>query len=67
VGPSRKSFIAELEARAGAPRSQPGDRVGGTLAACLHAARAGVAALRVHDVQPLRQALAVAAALEEVR
>lgn len=64
VGPSRKSFLAAIEERAGLPRSAPDDRLGGTLAACLWAARAGASVLRVHDVAALRQALVVARALE---
>lgn len=58
IGASRKGFIGRI---AGVPR--PADRLGGTLAVHLHAARAGAALLRVHDVSQHRQALAVAAAL----
>jgi dihydropteroate synthase len=54
VGPSRKSFISAVD------ESPPSERLGGTIAACLHAARAGAQVLRVHDVAPVRQALAVA-------
>jgi len=54
VGPSRKSFIAALD---GAPAAE---RLGGTIAACLHAAACGARVLRVHDVRAVRQALAVA-------
>lgn len=53
VGPSRKSFIGALD---GAP---PAERLGGTIAACLHAATSGAAVLRVHDVRDVRQALLV--------
>jgi dihydropteroate synthase len=56
VGPSRKSFIASLD---GAP---PGARLGGTIAACLHAVNQGASVLRVHDVAAVRQSLAVARA-----
>jgi len=63
VGPSRKSFIAEAEKLAGLEPSAPDDRIGGTVAACLYAARSGASALRVHDVRALRQALAVEAAI----
>lgn len=59
VGASRKSFLGRV---AGVER--PADRLGATIAAHLHAARLGAALLRVHDVEPHRQALAVAAALE---
>ncbi|MBK7645184.1 MAG: dihydropteroate synthase [Planctomycetes bacterium] len=65
VGVSRKSFVAAIEERAGLPRSAPLERAGGTLAASLWAAREGAAILRVHEVAPLRQALAVEAALAE--
>jgi dihydropteroate synthase len=57
VGASRKSFIRTLH------ESAPDERLGGTLAASLWAARAGAQVLRVHDVAALRQALLVEAAL----
>ncbi len=63
VGVSRKSFVAALEQREGLAGSDPAERLGGTLAASLFAARAGAAILRVHDVAPLRQALLVEQAL----
>jgi len=63
VGVSRKSFLAAIEERAGFAPSAPGGRLGGTLAAALFAAREGATILRAHDVAPLRQALAVQAAL----
>lgn len=53
VGPSRKSFLGSLD---GAP---PEERLGGTVAACLHAASEGASVLRVHDVREVRQALLV--------
>jgi len=64
VGPSRKAFIGVCEERDDLSRSPADERVGGTVAACLAAARAGAAVLRVHDVRALRQALAVEAAIE---
>ena len=64
VGASRKSFIAEVDARYGRARSAPTARLGGTIAAALHAARNGAAALRVHDVEAVRQALAVERAID---
>jgi len=67
VGASRKAFIAVCEERDGSTKSAPDERLGGTIAACLSAARAGAAVLRVHDVRALRQALAVESAIEEVR
>lgn len=56
-GASRKSFIAKLMAEIGAP--PPTDRVPGSVAAALVAARQGAQILRVHDVAATRQALAV--------
>jgi dihydropteroate synthase len=60
VGASRKSFINTLH------ESPPEARLGGTLAASLWAARAGVQVLRVHDVAAHRQALRVEEALSKV-
>jgi len=65
VGASRKAFIGVCEERDGLRKSAPEERVGGTIATCLAAARAGAAVLRVHDVRALRQALAVESALTE--
>lgn len=59
VGPSRKSFIGGVT---GAP---PGERVPGTLAACIFAYLQGARIFRVHDVAPLVQALAVTRAIIE--
>jgi dihydropteroate synthase len=67
VGASRKAFIAVSEEREGLSKSPPDDRVGGTVAACLSAAHAGAAVLRVHDVRALRQALSVTSSIEEAR
>jgi dihydropteroate synthase len=56
VGASRKSFLAR-------DVSTPAqDRVGGSIAAAIAAARYGADALRVHDVLETRQAIAVARA-----
>lgn len=52
-GPSRKSFIGSVDG------SAPADRLGGTIAASLASADKGAHVLRVHDVQAVRQALAV--------
>ena len=60
IGPSRKRFIGELTGEQIAA-----NRGAGTLAACLAAFRRGATIFRVHDVAPLRQALTVAAAVEE--
>jgi dihydropteroate synthase len=59
IGVSRKSAIPRI-AR---DRSSEDQRLGGSIAAALAAARAGAAMLRVHDVAETRQALAVAAAI----
>jgi dihydropteroate synthase len=58
VGPARKSFIAAVDA------APPEHRLGGTIAACVLAAQQGARMLRVHDVQAVKQALAVADAVE---
>jgi dihydropteroate synthase len=60
VGPSRKRFIGEISGSA----DQADDRLPGTIAACIASAQRGAAILRVHDVAPVRQALAVAGAIE---
>jgi len=59
VGVSRKSAIARIAD----DKSSEEQRLGGSIAAALAAARAGAAMLRVHDVAETRQALAVAAAI----
>ena len=61
VGASRKRFIHTV-----AP-SDPMDRLGGSLAAHLLAVENGAAIVRVHDVAPTVQALAVAAAIRRSR
>ncbi len=61
VGASRKRFIASLVA------CEPHQRLGGSLAAALAAARAGARILRVHDVGATVQALRVAQAIEDAR
>ena len=58
LGPSRKRFIGEL-----AGGLSPEDRLPGTLAACVAGLAAGARLFRVHDVAPLRRALAVAEAV----
>ncbi|MGI9169692.1 MAG: dihydropteroate synthase, partial [Caulobacteraceae bacterium] len=60
LGASRKGFIRAVDAAA----TEPGDRLGGSVAVALAGARAGVAALRVHDVRETAQALAMAAAID---
>ena len=61
VGASRKRFIQSV-----AP-SDPMERLGGSLAAHLLAVENGAAIVRVHDVAPTVQALAVAAAIRNAR
>jgi len=60
LGASRKSFIGALSG--GAPADQ---RLGGSIAAALAGAAAGVAAVRVHDVAETVQALNVQAAIAQ--
>jgi dihydropteroate synthase len=52
VGASRKSFLTIADRGANAD-----ERLGASLAAALHSARAGVGVLRVHDVRATRQAV----------
>jgi dihydropteroate synthase len=59
LGASRKRFIAALDPLA----KDAGDRLGGSIALALAGARAGAAAVRVHDVRETSQALAVQAAI----
>lgn len=62
VGPSRKSFLVS-----GSPvgaRPPPEDRLAPTLAAAIACVSRGAAILRVHDVRAVREALALAAAIE---
>jgi dihydropteroate synthase len=63
-GASRKSFIGKIEETNGTAPSPAHARLGGSLAAALHAACAGADMLRVHDVAETVQALAVARALQ---
>ncbi len=57
VGASRKRFIASVSP------SEPDQRLGGSLAAHLIAAKAGARIIRTHDVSETVQALRVAAAI----
>ena len=61
VGASRKRFIHTVTP------SEPMQRLGGSLAAHLLAVENGAAIVRVHDVAPTVQALAVAAAIRQAR
>ncbi|MDO9077624.1 MAG: dihydropteroate synthase [Brevundimonas sp.] len=58
-GASRKRTIQSVDPTA----TDPADRLGGSLALALAAARAGASILRVHDVRETVQALAVQAAV----
>jgi dihydropteroate synthase len=61
VGASRKRFIHTITP------SEPMERLGGSIAAHLLAVENGAAMVRVHDVAPMVQALAVAAAIRQAR
>lgn len=61
IGASRKRFISSVTP------SPPDERIGGSIAAHLLAARNGAAIVRVHDVKETVQALCVQAAIEAAR
>ena len=61
VGASRKRFIATVSP------AEPDQRLGGSIAAHLIAAKAGARIIRTHDVSETLQALRVAAAIWEKR
>ena len=60
-GASRKRMIQAIDP----PAPEPSDRLGGSLALALEAARRGAAIVRVHDVRETVQALALQAAVSE--
>jgi len=60
-GASRKRTIQSIDPAA----TDPGDRLGGSLALALEAARRGAAIIRVHDVRETVQALKVQAAVAD--
>jgi len=62
VGPSRKSFIGRITGV-----TTPADRLAGSLASAVLAARDGARIVRVHDVAATVEALAVQAAIDEYR
>jgi dihydropteroate synthase len=65
IGTSRKSFLARVDAASGSdPQAQatPASRLGGTLASNVLAFERGASVFRVHEVAPVRAALALAAA-----
>ncbi len=57
IGPSRKSFLGVLFGL------EPGERLEGTIAACVAALERGAHIFRVHDVRAVRRALDVAHAV----
>ncbi|MBX3478572.1 MAG: dihydropteroate synthase [Brevundimonas sp.] len=61
-GASRKRMIQAVDPTA----EDPGDRIGGSLALALEAARRGAAVIRVHDVRQTVQALRLQAAVAAV-
>lgn len=63
LGASRKSFLARIDPAA----TTAAERLGGSLAAALAGAAAGVSAVRVHDVRETVQALSVAAAIHQAK
>lgn len=60
LGPSRKSFIAELAPSPAGDEPSPTERAGGTAAAVTAGVFGGAHAVRVHDVALMRQAVRVA-------
>lgn len=67
VGASRKTFLGRVGMPAGAPPRPPDDRNDSTTATSVIAAMAGVWGIRVHDVRPTRDAIAVVTELEAHR
>ena len=66
LGASRKSFIGAVDGgNPPADQRPPHERLGGSIAAALAGATAGVAAVRVHDVRETVQALRVWAAIRQ--
>jgi dihydropteroate synthase len=55
VGASRKSFLTAVD-----PGAAVNDRLGGSIAAAMHAVREGASIVRVHDVRATRQAVDLA-------
>lgn len=68
LGPSRKSFIREVEAAARVERpSTASERLGGTAAAVAMGVALGAHAVRVHDLPEMRQTVLVTEALLAAR
>jgi len=65
VGTSRKSYVAKTVAEMLATEpAAPAERLAGTIAATVDCVRRGADIVRVHDVKPIRQALAYNEAVE---
>jgi dihydropteroate synthase len=64
IGASRKSFLARVDKDD--EETRPSERLGASIAAALHAARAGAQILRVHDVRATRQAIDLDLKLREL-
>jgi len=62
IGTSRKSFLGRIAGSAATGPLPAGERLAGTLASNVLALERGASVFRVHDVAPVREALAVAAA-----
>jgi dihydropteroate synthase len=60
IGPSRKSFIGTIL------KTQPQERINGTLSACVLAVENGASMVRVHDIRAVKQALQVAQAIHNL-
>jgi dihydropteroate synthase len=60
VGPSRKLFLGKIL------RSEPQQRVFGTVSACVLAAKNGANLVRVHDVKAVKEALKVLDAVDKI-
>lgn len=67
LGTSRKTFLGRIGVAEGAPARPPADRDAATTATSVLAALAGVWGVRVHDVPPTMDALAVVAAAAAYR
>jgi dihydropteroate synthase len=66
AGPSRKRFVSDVAAHSAATPAAPlpaGERLPGTVAACVIALMNGASIFRVHDVLPVRRALDLANAV----
>ncbi len=67
VGPSRKSFLAEIQRKEGRAEESNARRLGGTAASVARCVEQGADVLRVHDVAEMAAAGAVARAFDDAR